>query len=156
VITMMRPLNRLVAAWAAGVLLLTAVAHAQPLGSVRWQLQPCCNVITVNVTQGGAVYTLDGHDDPCGAAQRAPLVGTATLNPDGRIGFGLHVVTVPGGLPVSIDARITLPTLSGQWTDSAGNSGDPGNVTLSAVFGGDGARSTPPPGPITSMPVPTR
>ena len=86
-----------------------ASANAQSLGTFRWQLQPFCNVVTVNVTQQGAVYTADGYDDQCGAAQRAPLVGLATPNPDGTIGFGLHVVTVPGGLGVHIDARITLP-----------------------------------------------
>lgn len=72
--------------------------RAQPLGAFRWQLQPFCNVITVNATQNGAVYTLDGFDDQCGAQQRAPLAGTATPNPDGTIGFDLHGVTVPGGV----------------------------------------------------------
>ena len=33
-------------------------AHAQPLGSFSWQLQPFCNVVTVNLTQQGAVYTV--------------------------------------------------------------------------------------------------
>ena len=105
------------------LLLLPAAAGAQSLGTLRWQLQPFCNVVTLNVNQQGAVYTLDGFDDQCGAAQRAPLVGLATPNPDGSIGFGLNVVTVPGGRGVQIDARITLATLSGPWSDSAGNSG---------------------------------
>ncbi len=56
----------------------------------------------------GAVYTLDGYDDQCGAAQRAALVGLATPNPDGTIGFGLNIVTVPGGRGVQVDARITM------------------------------------------------
>ena len=51
-------------------------ADAQPLGTFRWQLQPYCNVVTVTVIQQGAVYTMDGYDDQCGAAQRAPLVGS--------------------------------------------------------------------------------
>ena len=97
-------------------------AEAQSLGTFSWQLQPFCNVVTVNINQQGAVYTADGYDNQCGAAQRAPLVGLGTPNPDGTIGFGLHVVTVPGGRSVHIDARITLPSLSGSWSDSAGNS----------------------------------
>lgn len=101
----------------------TTDAAAQSLGTFRWQLQPFCNVVTVNVVQTGVVYTLDGFDDQCGAAQRAPLVGTATPNPDGTIGFGLHVVTVPGGVSVNIDARISIATLSGTWSDSAGSTG---------------------------------
>ena len=111
---------------AVGLLLLTRpTLHAQgtPLGTFRWQLQPFCNVVTVTVIQQGAVYTVDGYDDQCGAPQRAPLVGLATPNPDGSIGLGLHVVTVPGGRGLHIDARISLANLSGPWTDSAGNSG---------------------------------
>jgi hypothetical protein len=98
-------------------------AEAQPLGTFTWQLQPFCNTVTVSVTQNGAVYTLDGYDDQCGAPQRAPLVGLATPNPDSTIGLGLQIVTVPGGKPVSVDARITLGALGGPWADSAGNSG---------------------------------
>ena len=119
---MTRPLAVLVVL-RSPVLMSAASAEAQPLGTFRWQLQPFCNVVTVNVTQQGAIYTVDGYDDQCGAAQRAPLVGLATPNPDGTIGFGLNVVTVPGGRGVQIDARITLPGWSGSWSDSAGNSG---------------------------------
>ncbi len=99
------------------------VASAQSLGSFTWQMQPFCNRVTVSVTQNGGIYTLDGYDDQCGAPRRAPLVGLATPNPDGTIGFGFHIVTVPGGAAVGVDARITLPALSGSWSDSAGNSG---------------------------------
>lgn len=101
--------------------LVTAV-HAQPLGSFTWQLQPFCNRVTVNVRQDGALYTLDGFDDQCGAGQRAPLVGLATANPDGTIGFGLNIVA-SGGKAVNVDARITLAGLGGTWTDNAGNTG---------------------------------
>jgi hypothetical protein len=112
-----------VGAGAALCALFSTPAQAQPLGSFTWQLQAFCNKVTVSVTQDGGIYTLDGYDDQCGAAQRAPLVGMATPNPDGSIGFGLHIVTVPGGRAVQVDARITLPSLNGTWSDSAGNSG---------------------------------
>ena len=98
-------------------------ASAQSLGSFTWQLQPFCNRLTVTVTQNGSIYTLDGYDDQCGAPQRAPLVGMATPNPDGSIGLGFHVATSPGGKTVSVEARISLATVGGPWTDSAGNSG---------------------------------
>lgn len=101
----------------------SASVDAQSLGTFSWQLQPYCNVVTVNVTQTGAVYTLDGYDDQCGAPQRAPLTGLATPNPDGTIGFGLGIVASPGGAPVHVAARISLATLSGTWNDSAGASG---------------------------------
>lgn len=89
----------------------------------RNQLQPFCNVITLAVTQNGGLFTLDGTDDQCGAAERAGTVGTAFLNPDGSVGMGLTTVTAPGGAPVHIDARISITSLNGSWRDSAGNSG---------------------------------
>ncbi len=146
---MTRPLA--VLAVLAASLVLAARAEAQSLGAFRWQLQPFCNVVVVNVTQQGAVYTADGYDDQCGAAQRAPLVGLATPNPDGTIGFGLHVVTVPGGRSVHIDARITLAGLSGSWTDSEGNSGTfafgaatGGSPRPAPAAGGGGGTTIPP------------
>ena len=50
-------------------------------------------------------------------------MGLATPNPDGTIGLGLNIVTAPGGRGVQVDARITLPSGSGPWADSAGNAG---------------------------------
>ena len=108
---------------AVGIVVCANPVSAQSIGTLSWQLQPFCNNLTVNITQQGALFTVDGYDDQCGAGQRAPLVGVATQNPDGTIGFGLHIITVPGGRAVDVDARISLATLSGPWSDSAGNSG---------------------------------
>jgi len=99
-------------------------AIAQPLGAFRWQLQPFCNIVNVNVTRNGDVATLDGFDDQCGgAAPHAPLIGVATVNPDGTVGLGLTIVSVPGGGPVHVDATVTLASGSGSWSDSAGRTG---------------------------------
>lgn len=98
-------------------------AAAQPLGLFHWQLSPFCNVISVSVTQDGALYTLDGHDNQCGGAQQASVVGTAFTNPDGTIGIGLNIVVAPGGAPVHLDATIDIVSLSGTWRDSTGASG---------------------------------
>ncbi|MEP7116521.1 MAG: tail fiber domain-containing protein [Acidobacteriota bacterium] len=108
---------------ALGALALASGAQAQSLGTFRWQLQPYCNVISVNVIQQGSVYTADGFDDQCGGPQRAPLVGLVTPNPDGTLGMGLNVVTVPGGRGLQVDARFTLANLNGSWSDSAGHTG---------------------------------
>ncbi|MCC6989261.1 MAG: tail fiber domain-containing protein [Acidobacteria bacterium] len=134
--------TRTIVAVASALTMLAASrpADAQSLGTFRWQLQPFCNVITVNVTQSGAVYTLDGYDDQCGAPTRAALVGLATPNPDGTIGFGLQLVTTPSATPVAVRASITLAALGGAWSDSAGNSG-------TMVFNGAAAGS---PRPATS------
>jgi hypothetical protein len=98
-------------------------AAAQPLGLFHWQLSPFCNVITVSVTQNGALYTLDGHDNQCGGPQQASVVGTGFTNPDGTIGLGLNLVVAPGGTPVHVDATIDIVSLSGTWRDSTGASG---------------------------------
>lgn len=110
---------------------------AQSLGQFRWQLAPYCNAVTVTITQVGAIYTLDGFDDLCGAATRAPLVGVATPNPNGSIGFGFTIAT-PEGSAVAVSAAVTLPGLSGPWHDSAGQTG-----TL--AFGGAGGGGPRPP-----------
>ncbi|MGE0815551.1 MAG: hypothetical protein AB7O93_19605 [Vicinamibacterales bacterium] len=133
--------------WTAGLLGLGAAlgtpAGAQVLGTFSWQLQPYCNVVTVQITQQGALYGLDGFDDQCGAGQRATLVGTATPNPDGTIGFGLHLVTAPGGRGLDIDARISPATLGGPWTDGAGHSG---TFAFGAHTGGSPRPAPPAPG----------
>ncbi len=104
-------------------ILAPAVAGAQSLGAFRWQLQPYCNVVTVNVTREGGVYRLEGTDDLCGAGSAASAVGTAFVNPDASVGFGLTIVPAPNGSPVHIGATIQLSTLSGTWRDSAGHGG---------------------------------
>jgi hypothetical protein len=116
-----------------------STGEAQPLGSFSWQLQPYCNRVTVNVRQDGSVYTLDGTDDLCGAAQKAPLVGLAAPNPDGSIGFGLNIVS-PTGQSIPVQARISIATLSGTWSDSAGNSG---TFAFGANTGGSPRPNTP-------------
>jgi hypothetical protein len=99
-----------------------SLAAAQPFGTLHWQLQPFCNRVTATINQDGAVYTLDGFDDQCGASQRAPLVGTAVPNPDGTVGLGF-TVTVAGARAVHVAARVDPGTGSGTWVDSAGNTG---------------------------------
>jgi hypothetical protein len=126
-----------------------SAAQAQSLGTFTWQLQPFCNRVTVSVTQNGTIYTLDGFDDQCGAPQRAPLVGLATPNPDGSIGLGFHIATSPGGKTVSVEARISLATVGGPWTDSAGNSG---TLALNGAAAGS-ARPAPPAGVSWGMSV---
>jgi hypothetical protein len=102
---------------------LAAPASAQPLGTFRWQLQPYCNLITLTVVQQGGQYQLDGNDDQCGAEVKASVVGLAFQNPSGSIGFGMTIVTAPGGTPVHVDATISIATLGGTWRDSMGHNG---------------------------------
>lgn len=106
----------------AGMLSVPGVAHAQLSGTQSWQQQPYCNVIVATVTWNGMGYTVDGYDDQCGTAQRAPVVGTGTINPDGSTGLGLTVVTAPGGRPLHLEAVLGT-TFSGTWRDSSGRTG---------------------------------
>ncbi len=59
------------------IALMPRTAAAQPLGTLRWQLQPYCNVISVVVTGIGGIFSLQGTDDNCGAPRQASVVGTA-------------------------------------------------------------------------------
>lgn len=105
-------------------LALPASVTAQSLGTFRWQLQPYCNLLTVTVTQVGALYRVEGTDDQCGAGRdRAAVQGLAFQNPDGTIGFGLTIVTAPGGAAVHVDAEISLASLSGTWRSPGGIAG---------------------------------
>lgn len=107
-----------------GVVWLAGGAEAQPvLGPLSWQFQPYCNVVTVTATLRGHVFALDGFDDQCGAATRAAVSGIAFPNPDGSFGLGLVIVITPGATPLHVDATVTLPTGSGTWRDSRGESG---------------------------------
>jgi hypothetical protein len=126
--------------------LLSTSAYAQSLGTFRWQLQPFCNVITVNVTQQGGIYLVDGTDDRCGNGNQAgSAVGIANLTPLGLIGFGITTV-LPGGMPVHTEATISPSSLGGTWRDSAGNSG-------TFVFNpGPSATATPRPIPPGGIP----
>ncbi len=120
-------------------------ADAQPLGTFRWQLQPYCNVVTVAVTQNGGVYRLEGTDDQCGAGgASASVIGTAFLNPSGSIGFGLNIVSAPGGAPGHVEATVSLPAASGTWRDSAGHAGT-FVFTPGAGTGGSPRPTTAPP-----------
>ena len=135
----------------AVVVLLAGIGGAavgQPLGTFRWQLQPFCNVVTVAITQNGAVYRLEGTDDQCGnGADAASVTGTAFPNADGSIGFGLNIVTTPGGRPVHVDAEISLGNFSGTWRDSAGSFG-----TFSLTPGAGNGGSARPLPTIASIP----
>ncbi|MGE0463981.1 MAG: hypothetical protein AB7Q16_21650 [Vicinamibacterales bacterium] len=129
-----------------GLLAAHSAASAQPLGVFQWQIQPFCNVIRLDVTQEGGLFTLRGTDDQCGLPQQAGVVGLAFQNPDGTIGFGLTIVTAPGGVAVHLDAAISLSSLSGTWRDSAGNTG-------AFVFTpGAGQGGPPRPAPVTTIP----
>lgn len=105
---------------------LVATAHpaaAQPIATLRWQLNPYCNVVTLTISQSGSIYRLDGTDDQCGAATKASVAGVAYINPDTTIGFGFAIVGSPGAAPAHISANVTFPSLNGTWRDSGGNSG---------------------------------
>lgn len=127
--------------------LAASTATAQPVGTFRWQQLPYCNVLTLAVTQAGAIYRLEGFDDQCNGGRRATAVGVAVPNPDGTIGFGLTLVTnngaASGGSPLHLDAAISLTSLGGTWRDSAGRTG----AWTFAPAGAGGGSPRPAPNP---------
>jgi hypothetical protein len=125
----------------AALFLTGGTVSAQSLGVFRWQMLPHCNAVSLTVIQQGPSYTLTGNDDLCGAAQAAPVTGTAALNPDGSISLGFMVVT-PNGPAAHVSAMVTLPSVSGTWRDADGNSG-------AFLFNGPGG-GAPRPAPRTA------
>ncbi len=127
-----------------------AMAAAQPLGTFRWQLQPFCNVVTLAVTQTGSTFRVEGTDDQCGAASgAASAIGTAFLNPDGHVGFGINIVAAPGGGPVHVEATMSTTSFSGTWRDSAGRTG----AFVFTPGAGSGGSPRPPASALTGVAV---
>ena len=88
-------------------------------------MQPFCNVVTVNVIQQGAVYTMDGYDDQCVSAAFVPgsvlefagFLSGATVDVvaagSHRISVGSQCVsgtyTQVGGCSVGVYSVVVLP-----------------------------------------------
>jgi hypothetical protein len=102
----------------SALLLSVNPAAAQFLGTFSWQTAPFCNVITVNVTQTGNSFALDGFDNLCGADRKAPVSGVATLNANGTAEFGLTIVNNPEIQATHLDVQLNVVTLGGTWSDS--------------------------------------
>jgi hypothetical protein len=98
-------------------------ALAQGLGTFRWQLAPHCNVLTVDVERKGSLYELIGYDDQCGQGQPVTLSGVAVqFNP--YIVQMSAAITAPNGTVSGLRAVIVVSSLSGDWWDEYGNTGD--------------------------------
>jgi len=98
-------------------------ASAQVFGTFSWRMEPYCNIITLTITQFPGGYTLDGHDNLCGAAKLAAATGQVLLNPDGTVGLNFTIVLPPSGRDVHVAALINPANGSGTWTDGVGNTG---------------------------------
>lgn len=98
-------------------------ASAQTIGTFPFRLEPNCNRLTITITQEGSTYRMAGWDDACGANERYPLRGTITPNNNGTLHFAF-TVTRPNGIAVETSVRdFNLGNYTGNWTDSAGNTG---------------------------------
>jgi hypothetical protein len=103
------------------------------------KLDPFCNVITVSAFPESGGYRLSGFDNLCGSEQRAPLEGMVTPNLDGTFAF-TFVVRTSNGRVVHTSARLTVPTLSGTWNDSGGQTG---TLLFGVASGAGSARPLP-------------
>ncbi len=122
---------------------LATPASAQVYGTLRWQMQPYCNVVALTLTVTPTGFSLDGTDDQCGAATTASATGQVTLNPNGTAGVNFTIVTSPGGRGVHVSGVVNPGTGQGTWTDSAGNSG---TFVLGGATPGLPTRPLPPSG----------
>ena len=93
---------------AAALMWLPLEAHAQTIGTFRWQLSPFCNVLTLTVVLQGSVYQLVGTDDGCSGGTAMPVTGTAFQQGSG-VTMGLTAVS-PGGAPEASAPASTSPT----------------------------------------------
>jgi hypothetical protein len=96
----------------------------------RFQLKPFCNKVTLSLVQSTSqsVVGIVGYDDNCGENPRAPIHGTAVLNPNGSITLG-YTTSLPFSVyqrtDVGLQTSVELPANSnvGSWTNDDGESG---------------------------------
>lgn len=102
--------------------LISETAIAQTLGTFRWNLAPYCNVITLTVTQSGAGFSAVGSDDGCGLVQ--PTAVSANFIANGGSVSGVLMSVPSGGAALLTTIQVNASSLSGSWSDNAGNSGN--------------------------------
>lgn len=100
-----------------------ATASAQVFGTFPWQMQPYCNVVTLNLINTPTGFTLEGLDDQCGASNKGSAVGTAAFNAGGNVTLNFTIVVAPAGRPVHVSAIVSPANGEGTWTDSNGYAG---------------------------------
>lgn len=122
------------------VVLYATTASAQVFGTLSWQMQPYCNVVTMTLTVAPTGFALEGYDNQCGAATRGSATGHVVLNPNGSAGVNFTIVTSPGGQGVHVSGIVNVGTGSGTWTDSVGNNG---TFALGGAVSGLPARPQP-------------
>ena len=126
---MVVPRHSLIGALLASLVVLVSagLAEAQTL---RFQLQPLCNKVTLSFspTPSNAVLSFVGYDDNCGERPHSPIYGTVILNPDGGVTFG-YTTSLPysvyGRTDVGLQTNVEWPGDSnvGFWIDDDGDSG---------------------------------
>lgn len=117
-------LRHVLAISAVAFFLGVAPAGAQSLGTFRWQVAPFGSVITLNVTQQGSIYLLDGFESQCGGNATLPVSGIGVVQANGQVFFGLTTITENGrGLHTQASIS-TTNNFSGTWRDNANQNGN--------------------------------
>jgi hypothetical protein len=102
----------------ATLLLSAASADAQTIGTFNWRLSQC-----------GGNFSLPANGVAVPQANGAIFFGVTSINENGR---GLHT-----------RGYITLPTLSGTWSDNAGNTNQPFQLVPAGPVCPGGPRTGP-------------
>ncbi len=105
-------------------------AGAGEAQTFTFQIKPYCDKIVLTLVPSGSSTVLGvvGYDDNCGDLPRAPIYGTAVLNPDGSVTIGYTTslpVSVYNRTDVGLQTNVVIPANAsvGSWNDDDGNSG---------------------------------
>lgn len=95
-------------------------AHAQVVGTFYWRLAPLGSVLNITITQKGSLYVLEGFEAQCGGNASLPLTGSAVVQANGTIMFGLTSIN-DAGRGLHTRAYISPGgNFSGTWADNTG------------------------------------
>ncbi len=107
------------------VLAAPASAQAQVVGTFYWQLGagtagPTGSVLNITITQKGSLYILEGFEAQCGGNASLPVTGSAVVQANGTIMFGLTSINELGrGLHTRAYVSATN-NFNGTWADNTG------------------------------------
>jgi hypothetical protein len=119
---------RMISTFVLAALILVATsasAQAQVIGTFYWQLGagaagPTGSVLNITITQKGSLYILEGFEAQCGGNVSMPLTGSAVVQANGTIMFGLTSIN-DSGRGLHTRAYISAGNnFNGTWADNTG------------------------------------
>ena len=95
-------------------------AQAQVLGTYYWQLAPLGSVLNLTITQKGSLFIVEGFEAQCGGNNSLPLTGSAVIQANGTVMFGLTSIN-ENGRGLHTRAYFSAGSnFNGTWADNTG------------------------------------